>query len=137
VKVTFVDAGVLIAAARGGTEQAVRALAILDDPEREFVASPLPAPRSAPAGHFQRATSGGGVLRSFFSAATRWASDLQEIVAVAASEASSYGVQAMDALHVAAAKSAEADELVTAEKPSRAIHRARSVKVVTIHPETP
>jgi len=40
VKLTFVDAGVLIAAARGGSEQAQRALAVLDDPEREFAASP-------------------------------------------------------------------------------------------------
>ena len=62
---TFVDAGVLIAAARGGTEQAQRA---------------------------------------------------------------------MDALHVAAAASVGAAELVTTEKPSRSIHRARAVKVVTIYP---
>jgi hypothetical protein len=41
----------------------------------------------------------------------------------------------MDALHVAAAASVEADELATSEKPSRSIHRARSVKVITIHPE--
>jgi hypothetical protein len=34
-----VDAGVLIAAARGGNVQAARAMEILDDPEREFAAS--------------------------------------------------------------------------------------------------
>ena len=39
MKLTFVDAGVLIAAARGGSDQAERALAVLDDPEREFAAS--------------------------------------------------------------------------------------------------
>jgi hypothetical protein len=39
VKRTFVDAGVLIAAARGGNVQAARAMEILDDPEREFAAS--------------------------------------------------------------------------------------------------
>ena len=32
---------VLIAAARGGSEQAARAMEILDDPEREFAASPF------------------------------------------------------------------------------------------------
>ena len=57
MKLTFVDAAVLIAAARGGSEQAARAMEILDDPER-----------------------------------------------------------------------------VTAEKPSRSIHRARAIKIVTIHP---
>jgi hypothetical protein len=34
VKLTFVDAGVLIAAARGGNIQAARAMEILDDPVR-------------------------------------------------------------------------------------------------------
>lgn len=41
MKLTFVDAGVLIAAARGGTVEAARAMEILDDPDREFAASPL------------------------------------------------------------------------------------------------
>ena len=38
---TFVDAGVLIAAARGKTDVAVQAMKILDDPSREFIASPF------------------------------------------------------------------------------------------------
>ena len=41
MKRTFVDAGVLIAAARGGNIQAARAMEIFDDPEREFAASPF------------------------------------------------------------------------------------------------
>lgn len=39
----------------------------------------------------------------------------------------------MDALHVVAAVSVGAEELVTTEKPARSIHRARAVKVVTIY----
>jgi hypothetical protein len=35
LKLTFVDASVLIGAVRGRGEQASRALAILDDPERQ------------------------------------------------------------------------------------------------------
>jgi predicted nucleic acid-binding protein len=41
MRLTFVDAGVLIAAARGGSEQAARAMEILDDPDRELAASPF------------------------------------------------------------------------------------------------
>jgi hypothetical protein len=41
----------------------------------------------------------------------------------------------MDALHVAAAAGLGASELVTIEKPTRSIHRARSIKVVTLHPD--
>ena len=36
---TFLDAGVLIAAVRGQEEEAARALAILEAPERTFIAS--------------------------------------------------------------------------------------------------
>lgn len=40
-KRTYVDAGVLIAAARGKDDVAVKAIQILDDPDREFVSSPF------------------------------------------------------------------------------------------------
>jgi len=36
---SFIDAGVLIAAARGTDEVAIRAIEILDDIDREFVSS--------------------------------------------------------------------------------------------------
>ena len=45
-----------------------------------------------------------------------------------------YGVQAMDALHVAAAALVGAHELVTTERSTRSIHRTRSVNVVSINP---
>jgi predicted nucleic acid-binding protein len=65
---------------------------------------------------------------------THWATDLAAVAEIAMREASTNGVEAMDALHVAAAASAGATELITTEKPSRSIHRARAVKVRTIHP---
>jgi hypothetical protein len=40
----------------------------------------------------------------------------------------------MDALHVAAAASVDAAELITTEKQARSLHRPRAVKVVTIYP---
>jgi hypothetical protein len=134
--VTFVDAGVLIAAARGGTEQAARALEILDDPEREFAASPFLRLEVLPQATFNKREIEVAFYEAFFSAATHWVTDLQAITEAAEREASTYGVQAMDALHVAAALSAGAQELITTEKPSRSIHQARSVKVVTIYPES-
>ena len=86
-KLTFVDAGVLIAAARGGNVQATRAMEILDDPEREFAASPF--------------------LR----------------------------LEVLPQAVFAAAASVGASELITTERPSHSIHRARAVRIVTIHPE--
>ncbi len=135
MKLTFVDAGVLIAAARGGTEQAGRALEILDDPNREFAASPFLQLEVLPQARFNKREAEVAFYETFFSAVAKWATDLPGIADAALREASTYGVEAMDALHVVAAASLGAAELVTAEKPSRSIHRARSVKVVTIHPE--
>jgi predicted nucleic acid-binding protein len=135
VKLTFVDAGVLIAAARGGSEQAARAMDILDDPEREFAASPFLRLEVLPQAVFNRREAEVAFYEAFFSAVSKWAVDLPAIADAALHEASSHGVEAMDALHVAAAASVGAVELVTAEKPTRSIHRARAVEIVTIHPE--
>ncbi len=134
MKLTFVDAGVLIAAARGGSEQAQRALAVLDDPEREFAASPFLRLEVLPQAAFNKRVSETAFYEAFFAGVKRWASDLDAIVKAAEVEASRCGVEAMDALHVVAAASVGAEELVTTEKPARSIHRARAARVVTIYP---
>jgi len=126
VKLTFVDAGVLIAAARGGNIQARRAMDILDDPERQFASSPFLRLEVLPQALFNKRTAEAEFYAAFFSTVS---------AEIATREASTNGVEAMDALHVAAAASVGATELITTEKPSRSIHRARAVRVVTIHPE--
>jgi hypothetical protein len=135
MKLTFVDAGVLIAGARGGSEQAARAMEVLDDPEREFAASPFLRLEVLPQAAFNKREAEVAFYEAFFAAVSKWATDLLAITDAAMREASTCGVEAMDALHVAAAASVGAVELVTTEKPTRSIHRARAVKVVTIHPE--
>jgi predicted nucleic acid-binding protein len=135
VTLTFVDASVLIAAARGGSEQAARAMEVLDNPEREFAASPFLRLEVPPQAVFNKREAEVAFYEAFFAAVTKWATDLSAITEAALREASRFGVEAMDALHVVAAASVGAAELVTAEKPSRSIHRARAVKIVTIHPE--
>jgi hypothetical protein len=132
---TFVDAGVLIAAARGSSEQAARAMAVLDDPDREFAASPFLRLEVLPQASFNKRHAEVAFYEAFFAAVTHWATDLPQIAEGALREASTFGVEAMDALHVAAAHSVGASELVTTERPARSIHRARSVRVITIHTE--
>ncbi len=131
---TFIDAGVLIAASRGGTEQATRALAVLGDPTRTFAASAFLRLEVLPQASFNRRHAELAFYEAFFAAVSVWATDWPRIVDLALREASTFGVEAMDALHVAAAAVAGAEELVTIEKPTRSIHRARAVRVTTIHP---
>jgi predicted nucleic acid-binding protein len=135
VKLTFVDAGVLIAAARGGTIQAARAMEILDDPDREFAASIFLRLEVLPQAVFNKRVAEVAFYEAFFSTVSRWATDLAAVTQNAMREASTLGVEAMDALHVAAAASVGASELITTEKRSRSIHRATAVQVVTIQPE--
>ena len=135
MKLTFVDAGVLIAAARGGTIQSARAMEILDDPDREFAASLFLRLEVLPQAVFNKRVAEAAFYEAFFSTVTHWATDLQDVTETALREASTSGIEAMDALHIAAAASVGALELITTEKPSRSIHRARVVKVVTLHPD--
>ena len=135
MKLTFVDAGVLIAAARGSNVQATRAMNILDDPDREFAASPFLRLEVVPRAIFNNREAEIAFYEAFFSTVTHWATDLDAITDIAMREASANGVEAMDALHVAAAATVGASELITTEKHSRSIHRARAVRVLTIHSE--
>lgn len=136
MKLTFVDAGVLIAAARGGTEQAARAMEILDDPDREFASSMFLRLEVLPQAVFNKRVAEAAFYEAFFSSVTHWATNLHDVTEIALREASTSGVEAMDALHVAAAASVGASELITTEKPSRSIHRTRVIKVLTLHPDT-
>jgi hypothetical protein len=43
----------------------------------------------------------------------------------------------MDALHLAAARAMNADEFVTAERPTSPIFRVADIRIVTIRPTTP
>ena len=118
---TFVDASVLINAAVGpNAARRMRALSVLADPNREFVATrflvleviPLPTKfkRDKELAFYQR----------FFKAVTTWL-DEATLIQPAIDLARQHGLGGMDALHVAAALHADA-ELISAEKPSKPIY---------------
>jgi len=108
---------------------------ILDDPDREFAASVFLQLEVLPQAVFNKRDAESAFYDAFFSTVTHWATNLDDVTSIAMREASTNGVEALDALHVAAAASVGAAELITTEKPSRSIHRARATKVVTIHPD--
>lgn len=132
--ITYVDACLLIAAYRGQDEIAERALEILDDPDREYAASEFLRLEVVPKPTYHNRTDEVEFYDAFFSEVRCWARDLEGAVRSAMEEAKSVGLSAVDALHVASAAQVGADELVTAEKPTKLIHRATLVKVVGIRP---
>jgi hypothetical protein len=119
---TYIDSGVLIAAARGKGSLCERALAVLrDTSEREFVSSDYVKLETIPKPtYFGREAE----LKFYnFDAA-----HLEEGLI----EACQSGLQSLDAVHVILAVLSGCDELVTTEKPTAAIHRTSRIRVVSI-----
>jgi len=131
---TYIDAGVLITAARGIAPLAIKALEVLDDPDREFVSSVFLKLEILPKAMYYRNKAEAEFYKTFFNAVIHWADTLDRIVQEAFSEACSSGLAAMDALHVASAAALGADELVTTERAEKPIHRTALVRVVSITP---
>jgi predicted nucleic acid-binding protein len=123
---TFIDASVLIYAAKKPTKETIgrrfRALHLLADPERQFMASEflklevLPLPR-----YFNRLREV-AFYDTFFAGVALWA-DSADLTVPAYKLACNFGIGAMDALHLAAAKQFDA-EFVSAERPTKPIYRA-------------
>ena len=131
--VTFVDSSVLITAARGDSRRSLDALAILDDPERTFASSAFARLEVLPKTLFFRRTDESLFYQRFFQSVTRWAPVGEPLLDEALDIAAQAGLSALDALHIAAAVAVGADELITAEKPSKPIHRVPGISVQSVY----
>ncbi|MBP0030399.1 type II toxin-antitoxin system VapC family toxin [Roseofilum sp. Guam] len=129
---TFVDAGVLIYAARAENEMAELALQILEDDQREFASSIFLKLEVLPKAIYHQQISEIKFYETFFDAVTYWANDINTIIEQAYRESSQFGLGAMDALHIAAAVSVGATEFITNEKPQKSIHRTQSINVISL-----
>jgi hypothetical protein len=125
---TFVDASVLITAARGAGEQALKAISLLDDPDRQFVDSDFLELEVLPKAVYTRRSAEADFYRAYFAAVAERA-DVAGLVKQAIDEACKSGLSAVDALHIVAAATLGAEELVSAEKPNKPIYRTNLVRV--------
>ena len=117
MKRTFVDAGVLITAARGVAELSAAATQVLSDPNRIFLSSLFVRLEVQPKPTYFKLTPELRFYESFFAAVREWASPHDALTQRALTIACTFGLSAIDALHVAAAELLGADELVTTERP--------------------
>lgn len=131
---TFVDSGLLIAAARGNLDMSNRALAILGDATRTFASSEFVRLEVLPKALYHGKISEAEFYRQYFQAVSRWTTDLNGLVTAAADTAERFGLAAMDALHITAAMDSGAEQFVTVEKRSKPLHRVTGLRVITIHP---
>ncbi|MEH1879441.1 MULTISPECIES: hypothetical protein [unclassified Nostoc] len=70
MKITFIDSGVLVTAARGVEEDSEKALKILADSNREFASSKFIKMEVIPKAIYNRKTAEAEFYESFFSAVT-------------------------------------------------------------------
>jgi predicted nucleic acid-binding protein len=129
---TFIDSGVLIAAARANTESSMRALQVLTDPNREFASSLFIQLETQPKAIYHQQQLETEFYTAFFDEVLHWAVDLEQITQRAHHIAKTYGLAGMDALHIAAALSISADEFITTEKPTKPMYRVPEILVVSI-----
>jgi len=69
---------------------------------------------------------------AFFLSVSVWVEECDRIVKEGKIASSQFGLGALDALHIAAAKLAKADEFITAERATSPFSRVTDLKVVTI-----
>lgn len=130
---TFIDAGVLIYAARSQGDMAEKALQILEDENREFASSIFLKLEVLPKAIYNQQRSEVKFYEAFFDEVSYWAEDINIIIETAYAESSKFGVGAMDTLHIASAISVGVTEFVTHEKPEISIHRIQSIKIISIY----
>jgi predicted nucleic acid-binding protein len=129
---TYVDADILIAAARGNEELSELAMNILEDGSREFIGSTLQRMETSAPSRFHGYTLQAEFYDEFFARVVEWVPVTNELTQNAHDECLNSGIQAFDALHIAAAAAAGAEEFITAERLTSPIHNARIVRVVSI-----
>jgi hypothetical protein len=132
LKKTYIDSGVLITAFRGVEASSIRANSIINDENREFVSSRFVKLEVQPKAIYNKQQDETDFYETFFSAVCDWATDLEQITQDANQIACTYGLAAMDALHVAAALWLKADELITTEKRTKPMHRVTTIHIISI-----
>ena len=131
---TYIDSGVLIFAARGKTDAAALALPFLADPRREYVTSDYVRLEVLPKATFHNRAAELAFYNWFFTTTARSIPTSEALLKYALDEACKTGIHGLDAVHIACAAYAGADEFITSEKTNRPIHRTKLVKMVSIFP---
>ena len=125
---TFLDAGILIAAVRGQEREAARALAILEDPERSFLTSEFLRMEVLPKAIYYQRPAEVALYERYFAKA-RSIPVSEALIAQAYTEACTFGLLALDALHLTFAKAGGAEEFITTENPTQPLFRVTGIVI--------
>ena len=129
---TFLDSGVLIDAFRGTPALAAPVIHILNDPDRVFLTSELVRLEVLPKALFHRHAVEARFYQQFLDSVEAEARITSVTVEQAFSLAVRWNLNAIDALHVAAALQIGADELITTEGPTSPLVRVTALTVTSV-----
>lgn len=129
---TYLDACVLFWAWRGEQANALKALAIMNDPAREYVSGIFLMLEALPKATCYKNADELALYQAYLDSCVETVEASRDLCRDALEEAKLHGLGALDALHVASAIAARADELVTAEAVTKPIHKVTRVRVVSI-----
>lgn len=129
---TFVDSSVLIAAWRGNLNLRIKALTVLSDAQREFISSPFVRLEVRPKAIFHKNQTETAFYDAFFMSVTKWIDPSKKLMVAAESIAEMFGLNGMDALHIAAALLSKADEFITAERPTSPFSRVQGLNIISV-----
>jgi len=123
---TAIDANLLIAAWSGRSTLFEQALVILEDPERVLIVSDALWLEVMPKAIYHAKIEESVFYRAVFARAEflPWST---ELVDSAKHLAQSYGLAAMDAIHIAVALAAGADEFISGERPGKPMFRVKEI----------
>jgi predicted nucleic acid-binding protein len=128
---TFIDSGVLIAAATGRDILLVKALAILNAPDREFITNVFIRMEVLPKAVYFRRQDEVAFYETFFASA-QFVPCSEALIAQAHREACRAGLWALDAFHIATAKTSGAEEFITTERPTTALFRVTGITITSL-----
>jgi len=135
---TVIDSCVLRAAFEGVEgEDNNKALAVLDDTNREFIAVDFVALETIPKPTFTKREEQALLFQAFFDEAPLHAEVSSKITTLAIQLASEYDITPIDALIVSSAIIGGADELITMEKRTKPMFKVEAVKITSLQSPTP
>jgi predicted nucleic acid-binding protein len=134
---TYTDACLILDALGTDRARAERARAILEDPARELIVGDYVKLETLPKMVYNKRLDQAAYTQALFDTA-EYVHSNKAIVNHAEELAETYGLSAMDALHVASAIAGGADELVTFEKPEKPFFRIppELLSVVSLYEES-
>jgi len=133
---TYIDSGVLIAAARGDASLSPVALSYLADPNREYISSDYVRLEVLPKAVFHKRREEEEFYNEFFRFNARIIPTSAALLEYAMTEGCDTGIDGIDAVHIACAVFGGVEEFIMSEKPTKPLHRTKKVRVISIHSQT-